>query len=727
MTQLFKTLSDLGYIPVPIIPHDKTFTAFDGDVKPGGKTPGRYDPNTDTWHGLSGWQRFAQTPPEPHTLNKWESWTAKPGVGLLTGNLVAVDIDVTHAELSASAVKAAFDILGHTDFIRIGRAPKTLLLYRVETPLSKLRSQKFELEGVQTVEILGLGQQFVAFGIHPTTKQPYTWPNKSPLDNPISGIPSVTPEKLKEFIERFEFLAADIFGAACKSHTSETVERNSNELTDARGLIPEAAKSLPTELSDDYHQWVRVGLALKSALPNDPDLAFELFDEFSAKSDKYDAAQTQSKWDTFNPTKIGAGTLYHLAQVNGWTPSRPLPEDDFQEPYDPAKNAARVKPVTEFDDANLPKREWLLGRHLLRGYVTTLVAPGGVGKSTLTLSWAASLATGRDLAHASPQSPGKAWIINNEDDDTELMRRFAALRRHADLPWQSLSGRIHITGNATQNFVVAKKAAHGNLVATNDLQWAIDFIRQEGIDLLIVDPLVSTHRANENDNGEMEFVMNCYRRIARETNCAVCLVHHTSKPQGGSSEGFAGNQNAGRGASAVVNAARVSLTLFDMSERDAERFAVAEGERGRYVRLDDAKANLSLRSGAARWFYRESVTLGNGDEIGALKPVSLTERAIAEKDSIVEGLLEMSNLYEPGSESPGESRKVLLTEAVTFLQNIGVIERDISMLGAKKRVQKALSAPVRILQDCNIYMWYEQETGTGGKGKPSHFVHCGVK
>ena len=42
------------------------------------------------------------------------------------------------------------------------------------------------------VEILGLGQQFVAFGIHPATGQPYHWPlGETPLDVPFEALPLV--------------------------------------------------------------------------------------------------------------------------------------------------------------------------------------------------------------------------------------------------------------------------------------------------------------------------------------------------------------------------------------------------------------------------------------------------------------------------------------------------------------------------------------------------------
>ena len=57
-----------------------------------------------------------------------------------------------------------------------------------------------------------------------------------------------------------------------------------------------------------------------------------------------------------------------------------------------------------------------------------------------------------------------------------------------------------------------------------------------------------------------------------------------------------------------------------MSEKDAERLGILPEERHRWVRLDDAKANLALASGQARWFERVSVTIANGEEVGVLVP-----------------------------------------------------------------------------------------------------------
>src|SRR3546814_16459131 len=117
--------------------------------------------------------------------------------------------------------------------------------------------------------------------------------------------------------------------------------------------------------------------------------------------------------------------------------------------------------------------------------------------------------------------------------------------------------------------------------------------------MLIADPLVELHDASENDNGEMGAVGAILRGIAQQAGCATMVIHHTRKLPAGSSEGHAGNMDSGRGAGAVAGIARVALTLYGMSAKDAKHFGVDAGERAWFVRLDSAKANLSPRIGRA--------------------------------------------------------------------------------------------------------------------------------
>jgi hypothetical protein len=49
------------------------------------------------------------------------------------------------------------------------------------------------------IEVRRAGQQFVAFGDHPETNQPYVWPNGLP---PYADLPEITQKQLDAIMER---------------------------------------------------------------------------------------------------------------------------------------------------------------------------------------------------------------------------------------------------------------------------------------------------------------------------------------------------------------------------------------------------------------------------------------------------------------------------------------------------------------------------------------------
>lgn len=300
-----------------------------------------------------------------------------------------------------------------------------------------------------------------------------------------------------------------------------------------------------------------------------------------------------------------------------------------------ALDAIRPKPITEFKPSAIPPRKWVLGSLALEGKITVLISPGGVGKSTLTLNAALAVATGREdimqMAVRAPNNnkPAGAWVFNNEDDTEELHRRLFAAMQHHDISANDLhddvtnAPRLFINSGEARPFMVSTRVqkSKGQFVhVPADADAAIAHIKANNIKLFVVDPFVETHEADENDNVQIAAVGRIYRRIAQEAHCAVVLVHHTRKPPAGSSDGYAGDADSGRGAGALMALARVGVTLYGMSEKDARTFRLPPGERWRYVRLDDAKANLSPLRGdeGARWFMRESVEMVTAGADGAL-------------------------------------------------------------------------------------------------------------
>jgi len=279
--------------------------------------------------------------------------------------------------------------------------------------------------------------------------------------------------------------------------------------------------------------------------------------------------------------------------------------------------------------ADLPKRQWVMGRTLMKGKVTVLVAAPGVGKSTLTNQWAVAIAMMVDsIAGEAVYIPGNTLVINNEDETDELRRRLAAIYQANALKPSKSKNRVFTYSGVENPFLVAKRDRDGNIKTAIDVQRVIDFCQKNNIVAAFIDPLVETHEANENDNREMNAVGRLYREIAHRAGVAVCLVVHSRKPGNAKADAYIGQMDSIRGASATAGVARIVKTLNGMTEKDAAAFGIPEAERHLYVRMDDAKANLSLTSTKAWWAKKTGILLPNGDEVGYLSPVKLEHRNV---------------------------------------------------------------------------------------------------
>lgn len=265
-----------------------------------------------------------------------------------------------------------------------------------------------------------------------------------------------------------------------------------------------------------------------------------------------------------------------------------------------------------FDGEMPPPRPWAFGNILLDRTVTALAAPAGTGKSTWTLQLALAFCTHRALGPFEPKATGPAWVWNNEDDRAELNRRVFAAASAMSINPGDLAGRLYLNTGAERALIVAREDRRTKtLVATPDVQGVIAVIRRRGIKLLVVDPFAETFEVEtENSNDLMKRVAGLYREIAWQSDCAVALVAHTPKGAGG----MAGNLDAIRGGAAIGGVVRSALTLFEMTDADAETLGVDPDNRHLYVRLDVAKANMALKSNAPVWWRKETVLLGNETE-----------------------------------------------------------------------------------------------------------------
>lgn len=298
------------------------------------------------------------------------------------------------------------------------------------------------------------------------------------------------------------------------------------------------------------------------------------------------------------------------------------PQDVVEEP--PEAPPLKATPLGTIDPAKLPRREWVLGHRLIRKFVTLTVAPGGAGKSTLTMEEMVAVATGQAITGQPVHVSGKVWIYNNEDPRDELERRIAAICLQFDIPLAAIADRVFLDSGRDRRLLVAKEL-NGAVVLTPDVDALETEIRERGIVAMTIDPFVRVHQVDENDNAAIDAVADVFGRIADRTGCAFDLVHHTRKLPSGV-EAVEGNADSSRGAGALVAAARIAHTVATMSKKDAEELGIQDDERRWYVRVDDAKGNMTAPAENAEWFRRVGVALpngpfgGDGDEVGVLVP-----------------------------------------------------------------------------------------------------------
>lgn len=293
-----------------------------------------------------------------------------------------------------------------------------------------------------------------------------------------------------------------------------------------------------------------------------------------------------------------------------------IPEREAVSPagdVEPANDNVPQSPIvaTAFkwiDPKTLPRREFAYGSHFIRKYVSVTVSPGGLGKTSASIAEGLAMVSGRALLGIKPPKRLRTWIFNAEDPRDEMERRIMAACIHYKLKPADLEGHLFLDSGREQELVVAiedKKA--GVRIQQPIVEAVVEQIERYGIDVMIVDPFVSTHGVNENDNGAIDKVAKLWAQIADYTNCSIDIVHHLRKV----ADREATVEDA-RGAVSLIGAARSVRVLNRMSEEQAGEAGINKEDRFGYFYTTYGKSNLTPLSHRAEWRHLVSTPLGNG-------------------------------------------------------------------------------------------------------------------
>ena len=269
----------------------------------------------------------------------------------------------------------------------------------------------------------------------------------------------------------------------------------------------------------------------------------------------------------------------------------------------------------DFDPSKIPARDWLVLNSILRGCVSLLVGPGGVSKSIYTLEESMLISGRGPSSVADLIGPvvyrANTLLINNEDDESELKRRIAAIMMVYNISPKDLNNKFFYESGYGAKRLISSETQGGVVIQTPLVDELQEYIKKNEIALMTIDPFVSTHRSNENDNSKIDDVTQIYKGLAANTGCAIRLVHHTRKGTGTDGDKI----ETSRGGKALSDGCRIGEVLSPLSRGDQALFDLSNDEAKEIVCMENGKANYS-KKGAGVYFRLKSIKISNGDWVG---------------------------------------------------------------------------------------------------------------
>ena len=517
--------------------------------------------------------------PIPHgqkgpCIPKWQARAFSPddfsepsNIGLLCGHnqLSFLDIDIYCPDVVSAIVsewQARFGKRGLGGSMRrTGEAPKTGTPFRTDAGATKTSqavrptgNAPVDLRGtpkIEQIEVLATGQQFVAYGIHPDTQQPYRWHGLDPADNFLGraeDLPYVSTMEVAEFLA----WVAQEFGPEEK--TSPLAERASAamaqpaqwDLDASEGPSRMEAKEILSYINPDcgYNDWLNVLMAVHSRFGGSQE-GLTLADEWSAQGAKYKPGEVARKWASFKKHGVKWATAAALARQNGadlsaiarkysnraTDVSRLLtsmagPQDQASE-IAPQQGGLPLRSSGTFCAARQPA-DYLVDGSLRCGWLYTLTAPTGHGKSAVTLALAYAVASLGWMGSNECKTGSVLFLAGENHDD--IRERWIALCEHngvdpEDLPVTFMEG-VHDLKGSLPNLR--------------------EYFRENPLTLVCVDTLAAYFDGdNENDNAQQQaFATDVLRPLTELPGRPTVVVpSHPTKgagkdaltPKGGSS------------------------------------------------------------------------------------------------------------------------------------------------------------------------------------------------
>ena len=142
-----------------------------------------------------------------------------------------------------------------------------------------------------------------------------------------------------------------------------------------------------------------------------------------------------------------------------------------------------------------------------------------VGKSLLVANLALALAAGKDRAGFTIPAARRVLVCQFELPTPQFVGRLAMMRRS-------------LGSAADQNLLVDTRAGGNLLSAPQGLNHFLLAAREAAAEVIVLDPLYSTHDQDENDTRSMAALCQSLLRLRDASKAALIVVHHVRKSIG---------------------------------------------------------------------------------------------------------------------------------------------------------------------------------------------------
>jgi len=295
------------------------------------------------------------------------------------------------------------------------------------------------------LEILGEGQEFVAFGIHPDTMQPFAWPKVSPLDVPLAELPTITALEARDLIGDAEAILRAAGGTVIKKKATGAEQPELPREHDQpehggffRAVNTAALSNIPawvTALHPGFRDRGNSGWRLASK-----DLGRNLEEDISVHPDGVRDFGTEEPLTAIDlvlrlgePAGFVEAPLWlcerlgirpaclgwrgpQLNDANGRSEQQRSGHDE-----EGTHTPLSLTRAADLAGKRVPVRRWLIDGWIPMRRVTGLYGPGGEGKTTLLQMLMTAAATGDPwLGHAVKAAVSMGLFCEDDDEDLHI-------------------------------------------------------------------------------------------------------------------------------------------------------------------------------------------------------------------------------------------------------------------------------------------------------------------